>query len=90
MSNLTQKQRMQLPLSSFGQPEDRKFPIVDASDVADAASLIGKAKNPAKTKARIIAIARRKGFAIPAAWEADAKEGASKVRSALRTATGGT
>lgn len=73
MSNLTKKQRDALPLSDFGDPDRRLFPIVDASDVSDAAHLIGKAKNPEKVKARIVAIARRKGFPIPDAWKDDGK-----------------
>jgi len=71
MSNLSQAERDKLPLSSFGDPANRKYPIVDASDVSDAASLIGKAPafKRAAIKARIIAIARRKGFPIPDAWK---------------------
>ncbi len=71
MSNLTQSQRLKLPLSDFGWPDKRLYPIVDASDVSDAASLIGKAPAPmrGRIKARIIAIAKRKGFAIPDAWK---------------------
>lgn len=69
MSTLSQKQRMSLPLSSFGDPARRLFPIVDASDVVDAAHLIGKAKDPDAVRRRIVAIAKRKGFPIPAAWQ---------------------
>lgn len=73
MSNLTKKQRDALPASAFGDPERRLFPVVDCSDVSDAASLIGKAKNPDKVKARIITLAKSKGCTIPAAWEEDPK-----------------
>lgn len=69
MSTLTQAQRMKLPLSSFGDPERRLFPIVDQDDVDSAAHLIGKARNPAAVKARIIRIARRKGLSLPDAWK---------------------
>jgi hypothetical protein len=69
MSTLNAAQRARLPLSDFGDPARRLFPIVDASDVSDAAHLIGKAHNPAAVKARIIAIAKRKGFGIPDAWK---------------------
>lgn len=65
MSNLTYQERMRLPLSDFGQPDDRKFPILDAADVTAALLLLNRAKNPKATKRRIIQIARRKGIAIP-------------------------
>lgn len=63
--------RDKLKASDFGDPAGRKFPIVTAGDVSDAASLIGKADDPAAVKARIIAIAKRKGFesAIPESWK---------------------
>jgi hypothetical protein len=71
VSNLTQAQRDALPDSSFGWPEEKKYPILDASDVADAAALIGKAPEGMRDriKRRIIAIAKRKGFPIPDAWK---------------------
>jgi phage head maturation protease len=71
MSNLSQAERDKLPASSFGDPEGRKFPIVDQDDVDSAAHLIGKASDPEKVKARIVAIARRKGLSIPDAWKED-------------------
>lgn len=73
MSTLTNAQRLKLPLADFGDPERRRYPIVDASDVSDAASLLGKAA-PSERDAirkRIVAIARRKGFDIPDAWKDD-------------------
>lgn len=69
MSKLTTKQRLALPLSDFGDPKRRLFPIVDAADVDAAAHLIGKAADPAAVKARVISIAKRKGFSIPDAWK---------------------
>jgi len=73
MSTLTKKQRDALPESAFGDPARRLFPIVDCSDVADAAHLIGKAKNPGAVKARIISLAKAKNCTIPDAWKEDAK-----------------
>ena len=73
MSNLTKKQRDELPLDSFGDPDNRLFPIKDQDDVDSAAHLIGKAKNPEKVKARIIRIAKKLGLKIPDAWQSDAK-----------------
>jgi hypothetical protein len=57
MSKLTKAQRDALPASSFGDPQRRLFPLVDCSDVSDAASLLGKAKNPEAVKRRIMAFA---------------------------------
>jgi hypothetical protein len=76
MSTLTKAQRDRLPLSSFGDEAHRLYPIVDASDVRGAAALIGKApaSQRAHIKARIIAIAKRKGFPIPDAWQTGSKE----------------
>lgn len=73
MSNLDTKQRKALPLSDFGDPDRRLFPIVDQDDVDSAAHLIGKAKDPEAVKRRIIAIAKRKGLSIPDAWQGDGK-----------------
>ena len=66
--------RAKLKTGDFGDPAGRKFPIVTAQDVTDAATLIGHADDPEAVKARIIAIAKRKGFesAIPAAWQSPA------------------
>lgn len=77
MSNLTKKQRDALPESAFGDPKNRLFPILDQDDVDSAARLIGKAGNKAAVKARIIAIARRKGLKIPDAWQEKAAASAS-------------
>lgn len=70
MSKLTKEQRGKLPLSDFGDPGGRLFPIVDQDDVDSAASLIGKAKDPEAVKSKIIAIAKRKNLSIPDAWKA--------------------
>jgi hypothetical protein len=68
MSNLTAKQRRELPLEDFGQPSKRLFPILDQADVDAAARLIGKASDPEAVKKKIIAICKRKGLKPPAAW----------------------
>lgn len=69
------KKRDDLKDEDFGDPKARKFPIMIAADVTDAASLIGKADDPEAVKQRIIAIAKRKGFDIPDAWK---EKGATK------------
>lgn len=77
----TAKDRDKIPLSDFGDPQRKKYPIVTQQDVHDAASLIGKA-GPG-VKERIIRIAKRKGFSLPDAWEA--KPSKDEDRTALPT-----
>jgi hypothetical protein len=66
--------RDKIPASDFVDPENRRFPIVTAQDVKDAVSSYGRA-NPKipfdKFKARLTAIAKRKGFesSLPANWK---------------------
>jgi len=86
MSKLSAQQRRELPLADFGDPERRLFPIVDQDDVDSAAHLIGKAQNPEKVKACVIAIAKRKGLTLPAAWTAKASMGDDDARVAVRFA----
>lgn len=56
--------RDKLPDSDFAGPH-RSFPIVTQSDVSDALGLAGHADDPDAVRARIHAIARRKGFSVP-------------------------
>ena len=56
--------RDKLPESDFAGPH-RSFPIVNQSDVSDALHLAGHADDPGAVRARIRAIARRKGFGVP-------------------------
>lgn len=73
--------RDKLPAADFAGP-NRSFPIVKPGDVSDAASSLGHAKGDTEPiKAKIIAIAKRKGAAfvaqLPQAWkdEANLSEG---------------
>ena len=77
MSNLTAEQRAKLPLSDFGDPKGRRFPILDQSDADAAAHLIGRAKgiDIEDVKDRIVAICRRKNLKPPAAWVNDPDKG---------------
>jgi hypothetical protein len=84
MSTLNTAQRKALPLSDFGDPTNRLFPIVDQDDVDSAAHLIGKAQDPEKVKARIISIAKRKGLKIPDAWQKGATMSAHFSGAAFR------
>ena len=52
--------RDKIPGKDFAGP-NRTYPIKIPGDVSDAAALIGKADNPDAVKAKIIAIAQRKG-----------------------------
>lgn len=67
-SESTPKEREKMDPGDFAGPH-RSFPIKDQSDVHDAARLVGKAANPAAVKARIIAIAKKKGFDLPESWK---------------------
>lgn len=69
----TKKDRSKIPPEDFAGPH-KTFPIVTQQDVHDAARLIGHARNPDAVKARVIAIAKRKGFALPKAWQSSSKE----------------
>lgn len=54
-----------IPTRDYADPKNRKYPIVNASDVEDAWNLRGHAADPDAVGRRIIAIARRKGFPLP-------------------------
>jgi hypothetical protein len=54
MSNLTQKERDELPESKFADPKNRKFPILDCSDFDDAWGLAGHAEDPEAVRKRIL------------------------------------
>jgi hypothetical protein len=73
------KEREDIPAEDFAGP-DKTYPIVDQGSVDGAAKLIGKADDPEAVKAKVIAIAKRKGLKIPDAWKEPA-------RSAFRTAS---
>jgi hypothetical protein len=62
-----QAKRDKTPAEDFAGP-DQSFPITSQADVDAAAHLVGKATNPKAVKAKIMAIAKRKGLKIPEAW----------------------
>lgn len=70
--------RNKLDAQDFVDPEGRRFPIATCTDIPDAVSSYGRA-NPkipyAKFKARLTAIAKRKGCegSLPANWKAGEK-----------------
>lgn len=67
LRDIPQSERDKMDASDFAGP-DESFPIKTQADVDAAKSLIGKAKDPDAVKAKIIAIAKRKGLTIPKAW----------------------
>ncbi len=69
LRDIPQSKRDKMDASDFAGP-DQSFPIQTQADVDAASHLVGKAKDPAAVKARIISIAKRKGLTIPKAWRA--------------------
>lgn len=82
--------RNKLSNEDFVDPEGRRFPIATCADVPDAVSSYGRA-NPkipyAKFKARLTAIAKRKGCAgsLPDNWQAGEKMAALMAAAAPTT-----
>lgn len=72
-------ERKTIPSEDFAG-KDKSFPIKTASDVRAALDSIGRAgsgnHSPEELKSRILAIAKRKGFAVPKS-DQDAKESAT-------------
>lgn len=70
------KTRVKIENDDFVDPDRRRFPIATCADVPDAVSSYGRA-NPkipyAQFKARLTAIAKRKGCDLPASWKAGEK-----------------
>ena len=65
--SISQEDRDKLPETDFAGPH-RSFPIRNQKDVEDAARLIGHAEKPEAVKAKIEAIATRKGLSLPKSW----------------------
>jgi hypothetical protein len=71
---------------NFAGP-NKTYPIKDASDVEDAARLIGQAQNPDAVKRKLISIAKRLGLtdALPKAWMTRAQESIQIVGQILES-----
>ena len=87
---IPQKERDSYDDADFAGP-DRSFPVTSQAQLDAAAHLIGHAADPAAVKAKAIAIAKRKGFTLPDAWQEkdDNKErsmGATHTHEALTRA----
>jgi len=68
----------EMPESDFGDPEAKAFPIKSPQDVINAAMNLGRTKGDQnKIKARIKAIAKRKGYPLPKSWS-DEESGSSE------------
>lgn len=74
--DIPDKERDKIPAEDFAGP-DETYPIVKPEDVAAAAHLVGKADDPEAVKAKIIAIAKRKGpdfvAELPESWTKEEK-----------------
>jgi hypothetical protein len=68
LRDIPQSARDKMNASDFAGPNE-SFPISTQADVDAAAHLIGKAADPEAVKRKIIAIAKRKGLTVPAAWQ---------------------
>lgn len=64
----SQKKRDKLPPDDFAGP-DQSFPIKDQDDIDAASHLVGKAADPDAVKAKVKAIAKRKGLEVPDSWK---------------------
>jgi hypothetical protein len=64
------KERESLPLSSFGWPSERKFPVTNQRMLDAAVKLIGRApaSEQPKIKARLKRIGKRLGLKLPESW----------------------
>ncbi len=65
--------RAKMSDDDFGDPGKKAFPVHDQEDLNNAAHLIGHASDPGAVRKRLIAIAKRKGLAVPAAWKKTTK-----------------
>jgi hypothetical protein len=66
---LTDEQRQALSAEDFGDPRRRLFPVLTEEDVKAAPYRIIVLPNKDEVKARIIAIATKKGFNLPEEWK---------------------
>lgn len=73
------KDRKDIPDEDYAGP-DKSFPIVDQASVDSAARLIGHADDPEAVKAKVIAIAKRKGLDVPDSWKADSARSAMRMQ----------
>lgn len=80
---IPQKERDSYAAEDFAGP-DQSFPITTQAQLEAAAHLIGHAAYPEAVKAKAIAIAKRKGFTLPKAWQED--EGGKKKDDGERIA----
>jgi hypothetical protein len=80
LRDIPQSERDKMDSSDFAGP-DESFPIKTQADVDAAKRLVGKAANPDAVKAKIIAIAKRKGLTIPDAWKERNMSALDKLKS---------
>lgn len=86
MSELSSAERDKLPGSAFCDPKNRKFPVLDCSDVSDAWHLAGHAENPDAVRRCIIRKAKRMGCGLSGSmkeWADQHYVGESELTRAL-------
>lgn len=77
-SKMTKAQRDKVPAADFAGP-NRSFPITDQAHLDAAAKLYSRADDPAKVKAAIIRIGKRKGLTLPQSWGTDSGKSADMM-----------
>lgn len=82
LRDIPQSERDKMSASDFAGPNET-FPIKTQADVDAAKRLIGKATNSAAVKAKIIAIAKRKGLTIPDAWQSRSAQVNKKLKALI-------
>jgi hypothetical protein len=75
MSNLSTAARALLPESDFLDPALKVGVVLDQEDVDRAAAILGKFRDPAAARARLLALAARKSLRLPAGLAAGAAAG---------------
>lgn len=82
MSKLTAEEYAVLPTLDFGDPANRKFPIVDQDDVNFSASdMAGVTMNVDSFKRRVLTIAKRKNLQVPETWAKETAKMAADISS---------
>ena len=75
-SELSTEELAKLPNTEFGDPDNRKYPVLDQDDIDSAVLALGEGKEDIKKV--IVAIALRKNLSVPEGWIAVANEGAAE------------
>lgn len=80
--------REKLPLSDFGEPKKKGFPIANEEDLENAASLLHHTDDPSSVKRRLMRIAKRKGLKMPESWGPGAQNQMNKANLEVESSPG--